>query len=184
MTGIHRFLECSMPRIVSGVFLVLLLAGCSKPASQLTAPSSESSKLAPGLPPIEQANMPRIHVSTDTGWKQFQSEGSFSLDVIYDLELPEGQPVTFRWTGHPAGQTIGYRWAVDLETLDDERPRSNDQDITHWSTWSRSETSATIGPFEAGIEHFMYIAAFSNVGYVSLFPIRIRVVDPAAKPAG
>lgn len=169
------------PHLTAAALIVLALAGCSKPAAQqLTGPSTEFSKLAPGLPPIEQSSPPRIRVWTDDGWRESQKVGGISLapENVFYLEVPEGQAVTFHWSAQPAGQVIGNRWAVDMDGQDisDETPRSDDEtDIRHWSVWSISETSATVPPLTPGL-HWVYIEARTKVGYVSLFPIRLQVL--------
>jgi len=166
----------NLTRISSVTLVVLALAGCSKPAAQLTGPSAESSRLAPGLPPIEQSFPPRIRVWTDDGWREAQKQGVFSLapEYIFDLEIREQQPVMFHWAAQLGGQVIGYRWTVDTEDIVDETPRSGPEDIKHWSTWS-FDTSATVGPLPVGL-HWVYIEARTKVGFVSLFPIRMQVV--------
>jgi hypothetical protein len=165
-------------RVMSITLVVLALAGCSKPAAQLTGPSSESSRLAPGLPPIEQSSPPRIRVWTDDGWREAQKEGAFSLapENIFDLEIREGESVTFHWSAQPAGLVVGSRWTLDIEDLVDETPRVGPEDIQHWSQWSSDVTSATVGPLSVGL-HWFYIEARTKVGFFSLFPIRLNVVS-------
>jgi hypothetical protein len=52
--------------------------------------------------------------------------------------------------------------------------------LLHWSTWSTTETSATVGPFVTGPDtasvHFFHLEAGDNQGFLSLFTIRIRVL--------
>jgi hypothetical protein len=168
-------------------------AGCSNQTAQLTGPSAPAtadSRLAPGLPPIEQSSPPRIRVWTDDGWRASQKVGIVSLapEYVFDLEVQEGQAVTFHWSAQPAGQTIGNRWAVDLDgqDIEDNTPRSDDvTDIRHWSVWSLNETTATVPPLTPGL-HWVYIEARTKVGFVSLFPIRLTVVsgsDPVISQA-
>jgi hypothetical protein len=177
-------------RMLGLALVVFVLAGCSNKSAQLTgpsAPSTESSQYEPG-PPVEKASPPRIHAWTDDGWREFQRVGAYSLDPenIFDLEITEQQqPVTFHWSSHPAGLTVGFRWCVDPEDLSDESPRKDETDLGHWSTWSPTETSATVPPFTPGL-HWFYIQARTVVGYISIFPIRIQVVsesDPAISQA-
>jgi hypothetical protein len=130
-------------------------------------------------PLIERWKSPRISVWTD-GWRRVQAQGGVSLDPsrIYDLEIQEQQVLTLHWSARPMsaqGEIIGYRWAVDLEDLVDETPRSGPDDVHHWSVWSTTETSAAVGPFDAGT-HFFYLEARDNLGFISLVSLRLQVV--------
>ncbi|MGH7726390.1 MAG: hypothetical protein ACREOU_13265, partial [Candidatus Eiseniibacteriota bacterium] len=130
---------------------------------------------------------PRITVSNEF-FSRTQTAGGVSLDPsrIFTLEVPEGVPLTFHWTAQPnTGATVGgYRWALDLEGGDvtNERPRIDDDDFSHWSVWSVTEDRATIGPFSGSpdttITHFLYVEARDNVGFVTLFTLRIQIVVP------
>jgi len=117
-----------------------------------------------------------------------QSTGGISLNPsrIYPLEFPADQQIRFNWsaTADVGAIVTGYRWAVDIEGQDigNETPREDDSDVHHWSTWSLNETAATIGPFIGSIDstvtHFFYVEARDNLGFVSLFTIRLRIVKP------
>jgi hypothetical protein len=177
--------------LVSLVTLVAL-AGCSNQPQQLVGPAQSSARfvaasdpsnvLAESLQPIDRRNYPRIRVWTDDGWRRFQKEGGVSLEPsrIYDLEIPELQPVTFHWAAQPQGQSLGTRWVVDISDILDETPRSGPDDFAHWSAWSASETSATVGPFDAspdsGVFHWFYVEARDNLGLLSLLTVRMRVL--------
>jgi hypothetical protein len=157
------------------------ILGPSQPSAEHRAASAPSGVLAP-TPDIVRWEAPRIRVWTD-GWRRFQKEGGVSLDPgrIYDFESAAGQPVTFYWSALPRtgqGQIIGYRWAVDMDDILDETPRSGPADVTHWSPWSIAETSASVGPFAAGPDplgiHFFYVEARDDMGFVSLFTVRLQ----------
>lgn len=102
------------------------------------------------------------------------------------IEVPAGQRVGFNWSAVPqAGSTLkSFRWALDIERLDDETPRSNE--VTDWSHWSRATavaTSAVIGPFTGGTpaapeQHLFYIEAEDNNGLKSLAVIQFNVIRP------
>jgi hypothetical protein len=180
------------------VILVSLVAlsGCSSQPQQLVGPSQSSSELVAtsdpsrvqaGLPPIDQWKYPRIRVWTDDGWRQYQKEGGVSLEPsrIYDLEVPELQTVTFHWATQPGGHGLGTRWAVDMVDILDETSRSGPDDFAHWSTWSASEASATVGPFVTGPDsvafHFFYVEVRDNLGFISLLTVRLRVFPASAE---
>ena len=166
--------------------VLVVLAGCSNRSSeQLTGPSlsSEFSRVEPGLPPIEQSNPPRIRVWNDDGFRVQQKTGGVSLapDRIYSVDFPEQEFVTFYWTAIPAGQAVATRWAVDIQDITDETPRFGPGDISHWSAWSATEASATLGMYDASSDtsviHHLYIEARNKVGLISLVAIRLRVVS-------
>ena len=128
---------------------------------------------------------PRITVSSEF-FTRTQSSGGISLDPsrISTLEIPPATRLTFQWSATPnSGSSIaGYRWSVDIEGGDiaNEKPRVNDDDVHHWSSWSLSEQSATVGPFAGSVDstvnHFLYVEARDQVGFVSLFTLRLSVV--------
>ena len=117
-----------------------------------------------------------------------QSTGGVSLapSRIYPFEFPADSPIKLNWsaTADVGARVTGYRWAVDIEGQDigNETPRTDDSDVHHWSTWSINEVSATIGPFTGSVDstitHFFYLEARDNLGFVSLFTIRLRIVKP------
>jgi len=173
-----------MQKLAYAALAVLVVAGCSKPADVTMPLAEESSRIVPGIPPLEQSNMPRITIWTDDGFREAAKVGTYALEPIYDLAIPEGQTVTFHWSAHPTGQLIGTRWKLDPEDLFDEGPRNGDDDLSHWGSWSTSELSATIGPFESGAQHLFYLEAQNKNGLRSLVTVRLNVTDLAAKPAG
>jgi len=117
-----------------------------------------------------------------------QKTGGISLNNsrIYPLEFPGDTPIKFNWsaTADVGAIVTGYRWAVDIEGQDigNEAPRRDESDFAHWSTYSLNEVSCTVGPFTGSIDstitHFFYLEARDNLGFVSLFTIRLRIVKP------
>jgi hypothetical protein len=117
-----------------------------------------------------------------------QSTGGISIvsSRIYTLEFPADQPIKFNWfaVADVGAIVTGYRWALDIEGQDisNETPRTDDSDFKHWSAYSLNETSTIIGPFagslDSTITHFFYLEARDNLGFVSLFTIRLRIVKP------
>jgi hypothetical protein len=98
-----------------------------------------------------------------------------------DLPTPRpDQAVTFNWYAvPPIGADIRrYRWVLDLQDLSDETPRTNElTDWYHWSAYSLTTTSATVGPFvNNGESHLFYIEAEDNTGLRSLGIIHFTVV--------
>jgi hypothetical protein len=102
------------------------------------------------------------------------------------LQVPAGAPLRFNWFAVPDPGSImrRYRWVLDLVALDDETPRTNQNDWYHWSPWGGPEfTSATIGPFvgsegDTGEIHNFYLEAEDINGLVSLGWVQFRVYRP------
>ena len=100
------------------------------------------------------------------------------------VQVPGRQPVTFNWTAEPPEGSImkRYRWVLDLQSLDDETPRTNQNDWYHWSPWSLTLTSATVGPFASrGLKresHDFYVEAEDINGLVSLGWVRFTTIYP------
>jgi hypothetical protein len=100
--------------------------------------------------------------------------------------LPADPPITFNWTAKPPSGSImkRYRWVLDLQSLDDETPRTSQNDWYHWSPWSLNETSAKIGPFmgaegDSGEVHDFYLEAEDVNGLRSLGWVKFRVFRPS-----
>ena len=109
------------------------------------------------------------------------------LDLSWSIQLqvPAGQPLTFNWFALPSSGSLmkRYRWALDLQNLDDETPRVDQFDWYHWSPWSLNQTSATIGPFtgaggDTGEVHNFYLEAEDINSLLSLGWIQFRVYKP------
>ncbi len=95
------------------------------------------------------------------------------------LQVPASVPLFFSWGAEPsvAGPVFGCRWVMDPASLDDETPRSDPGDVSHWSDWSLEANSATVGPFTGspgGEVHDFFIQAKDVMGYVSLAWVRFR----------
>ncbi len=128
---------------------------------------------------------PLITVESDF-YSKTQSTGGISLDAsrIPTLEIPPATPLRFEWSATPnSGSSLaGYRWSVDIEGGDvaSEKPRVNDSDPHHWSSWSLTDQSAIVGPFTGSVDstvnHFLYVEARDQVGFVSLFTLRLSVI--------
>jgi hypothetical protein len=116
--------------------------------------------------------------------------GGYDTDParIIHVEFPAEQPIRMQWsaTPHPTTTMRGYRWAVDIERLEDESPRTNENtDFRHWSTWSLGQTIANLGSY-TGVgadgesdDHIFYIEAEDANGLRSLGMVQFRIVRPS-----
>ena len=101
---------------------------------------------------------------------------------IVPLQIPAGRPVTFNWfaTAIPGSSMRSYRWALDIQDLDDETERTDQAtDLSHWSPKNLDVTSATIGPFPgSSVVHKFYLEAEDINGLKSLGIIGFTAVEP------
>ena len=121
-------------------------------------------------------------------FQRTQTTGGVSLNPsrIYTLEFPADTRINFNWFATPDVGAIvtGYRWALDIEGQDisNTTPRHDDSDLAHWSNYSLNEISTSLNPMpgslDSTITHFFYLEARDNLGFVSLFTIRMRIVKP------
>ncbi len=107
--------------------------------------------------------------------------GGYTTDelAIIKIEAASGVPIDFAWFAEaPPGSLIEwYRWALDLEDLTDETPRTDERtDWYHWSQKSPSTNFCRVGPFAADQTHTLYIEAQDNNGLRSLAIVRFRIV--------
>ncbi len=128
-----------------------------------------------------------------TVWNEFfryqWPSGGFNPDPHNDanVELPYATPIGFQWSGIPDRSTSvkGYRWALDIQTLDDETPRTNEQtDLRHWSRWGAQNVGASVGSFSGGDngqveDHHFYVEAEDGNGLVSLGVVHFHIIKPA-----
>ncbi|MEO6461527.1 MAG: hypothetical protein ABIP29_00445 [Candidatus Eisenbacteria bacterium] len=133
--------------------------------------------------PTLDALGPRIRVFNEF-ISRTQTVPGISLDPSRTIrfEYPVDAPLTINWVAlqsQPGLRPAGTRWALDIADIYDETPRSGPGDLAHWSEWSDSVTSATVGPFTippAG--HVFSIEARDELGNISLLTIAILLVEP------
>ena len=130
---------------------------------------------------------PRITLSS-AFYVNTQATGGIITDPskIPTIEIPPGMALPFQWSATTSSGSgiAGYRWAVDIEggDISNEHPRSDDADVHHWSTWSLTENATTVGPFTGSVDttvsHFLYVEARDQVGFTSLFTLRLSIIVP------
>ena len=128
-----------------------------------------------------------------TVWNEYfvQSYGSGGYNTdpssYVHVEVPYGRKIGFNWTAaaQNGADLNSFRWALDIERLDDETPRSDEgTDWGHWSLAALGTTSAQVGPF-AGTgpdsleQHLLYVEAEDSNGLKSLAIIQFRVIRPS-----
>lgn len=106
-----------------------------------------------------------------------------------NLEVPANTPITFRWSASavPGSSIRSYRWAVDIQDLNDETPRTDEQtDLAHWSPKNVNVVSATIGPYPGSTQlRKFFIEAEDINGLQSLGVIGFSIVEPEwTRPGG
>ena len=130
---------------------------------------------------------PRITVYNGDFTYQFPLSGLLSdPNLAYSADFSSLLPIQLRWVATPsAGSYLrGYRWAVDIASIDDETPRSDENaDLAHWSQWSTA-TGVTLPAWQppAGtfsVQHTFYLEASDDVGLVSLVQVKMNIVRPS-----
>jgi len=99
--------------------------------------------------------------------------------------IAPGQAVTMNWHADPQPGTeiFWYRWALDIADVEDETPRVNEAtDLAHWSVRSLAATSATLGPWNDGETHRLYVDVDDTQGLRSLGIVRFDVSAGANQP--
>lgn len=132
---------------------------------------------------------PRLSLSNEYFSYNYDTGGYDSNPALaIRIEVPANLPVRMQWHATPHEATIirGYRWAVDIERLDDDTPRTNENsDFRHWSAWSAGTTSANLGTYSGtgpgGLpdEHTFFIEAEDANGLRSLGMVQYRIVRPS-----
>jgi hypothetical protein len=120
-------------------------------------------------------------------------QGRYTLfPHVVSLEVPAGQPITFNWYAEPArdsrgnlvaGPIRGYRWALDLADVEDPRQGDPAGHSGHWTPWSLTSTSTTVGPFAGGETHHLYIEANGSVcgqdSSIALLTLKLNTIQPS-----
>ncbi|HTR97496.1 MAG TPA: hypothetical protein VMH61_06295 [Candidatus Acidoferrales bacterium] len=130
---------------------------------------------------------PRITVFNSNFTYQFPQSGLLtSPGSAYTADFSSLLPIQIQWSATPSPGSFltGFRWAVDIASIDDNTPRSNESaDIAHWSQWS-STTAATLPAWQppAGahtVQHTFYLEAEDDLGLLSLVMVNVVVVQPS-----
>lgn len=168
---------------LGAILTLLLLASCGERGSIL-APTPTRLDGAPMARPevtpgAEHAGGPALSLYNSSF--RFNSPGGYTTapESWVQLEVAAGEPVTVNWFGRfrAGAQLRSYRWTLDIADITDETPRINEAtDLAHWSQPSPNTTSATVGPFAAGEQHFLYVEVTDTYGWKSLAIVQIQVV--------
>lgn len=134
----------------------------------------------------------RVGFGTATGpkftlWNEFfeytYNSGSYTTNEAAEvfIEVPSDQKFRVNWTAkaQEGADVKSYRWAVDIQDVSDNTPRTSETDTTqfkYWSSPSRNVESVLLGPYAGGQVHRLYIEAEDNTGFRSLAILRFLVV--------
>lgn len=127
---------------------------------------------------ISAAIGPQLTLYNDYFFFRYPSGGWYSEPSSFiQQEFAADIPIPMSWSviqSTGGGFIQGYRWAVDLQTLDDDSPRTNEStDLSHWSQLTTA-TSVMLPAFDAsptaGVSgsHYFYLQAEDDIGYSSL----------------
>ncbi len=128
---------------------------------------------------------PRIRVFNPSF--DFTTGGAYSTRPVVNTEVPANEPVQINWaaTVSGGGFVTSYRWAVDIQDVTDDTPRSNEEtDLAHWSAPSVFTTRGVVPPVpgvlpDQPIVKNFYVEATDNGGNKSLAVVQLMFVQPA-----
>ena len=177
---------------VCAIVTLFSLAGCGDQRSVL-APTDTALSRAPAVQPAnitpgtEHAGGPALTLF-NSDFRFTYHAGSYSTDpkTWAQLDVVAGEPVTVNWFARTRGgaHLRSYRWTLDIADLLDETPRVDEAtDLAHWSQPSATTTSATVGSFAAGEQHFLYVEVTDTNGFRSLATVHMRVVESLPEEA-
>jgi len=178
---------------VCAIVTLISLAGCGDQRSVLAptktplgrALAAQPADITPGT---EHAGGPALTLY-NSDFRYTYRAGSYSTDpqTWVQLDVVARESVTVNWFARTRGgaHLHSYRWTLDIVDLFDERPRVDEAtDLAHWSRPSATTTSATVGPFAAGEQHFLYVEATDTNGFRSLATVHMQVVESLPEQAG
>ena len=167
------------------IVMLISLAGCGDQRSVLAptiTPGGRARAVQPAdiTPGTEHAGGPALTLY-NSDFRYTYSAGSYSTDpqTWVQLDVVAGEPITVNWFARFRGgaHLHAYRWTLDIADLFDETPRIDEAtDLAHWSQPSATTTSATVGPFAAGEQHFLYVEVTDTNGFRSLATVHMQVV--------
>ncbi len=129
---------------------------------------------------------PQLTLYNDSFSYRYPSGGWFSEPSSFvQQEFPADVPISLSWSAANSSGTFvqSYQWAVDLASIDDGTPRTNElTDLSHWSQPTLA-TSVQLPPFDAATSgvsapHYFYLKATDDIGYQSLAVIEFRCRRP------
>lgn len=130
---------------------------------------------------------PKVTLSSNSFTHAF-STGGIQNDPNFwpSADFAAGVPVVVSWSAVAgAGAFVrGMRWAVDIASITDETPRTNEHtDIHRWSQWTLDPTISIPGldplPAQASSGHLVYVEVVDDIGQLSLVGLRATVVRPS-----
>ena len=159
-----------------------ILAGCGSQTERVLLPQrSEIAPLAARDAGTAGEVGPRICFYNSSFEFCYPSGGySDTPEAEVPLDVEAGHTVTINWRAdpNPGSNLRASRWTLDIADLFDETPRIDEQtDLDHWSIWSATNHSATVGPFGVGETHRFYVDVGDDQGLRSLGIVRIHVIE-------
>jgi len=171
---------------VGAIVTLMALAGCGNQASILAPATTQVGRALVAQPAdinpgTDHAGGPALTLY-NSDFRYTSRSGGYSTDpqTWVERDVNAGEPFTVNWFGRFRGgaRIQSYRWTLDIEDLTDQTPRINEAtDLSHWSQPSAATTSATVGPFTAGEQHFLYVEVMDTNGFRSLATLHLTVVE-------
>lgn len=127
---------------------------------------------------------PRVTLRTELLTYEFPSGGVFLDAATWPrADFAAGSPVVVDWSATVAsGAAVrAARWAVDIASLQDETPRSDEAtDIAHWSRWTIGRSIVISGldppPGSTTGSHRFYLEVQDETGQTSIVGMHLTIV--------
>jgi hypothetical protein len=124
---------------------------------------------------------PQLTVTSQVFTYTFPS-GGILLDPAFYVrgDFAAGVPIPLSWSARttPGSFIRGYRWVVDIRSVDDETPRQDETgDLSHWSHWSSGTSVVLPAASPASSEtHRFFLEAEDDLGLRSLVVVEYTIV--------
>jgi len=127
---------------------------------------------------------PRVTLRTEILTYEFPSGGIFLDPASWPYaDFGAGSPLIVDWSANVAsGAAVrAARWAVDIASIQDETPRSDEAtDLAHWSRWSTGRSIVISGldppPGAASASHRLYLEVEDETGQLTIVGMHLTVV--------
>jgi hypothetical protein len=174
-----------------------LSAGCGNQPAKILAPDGITTRATrigqgedPGPGPGPAPTLCFFNAYTDYCYPAASYCQCPETEVV--TKVYANSSVTMNWSAEPApGRTVrAFRWALDIEDITDQTPRIDEAtDLAHWSAPSATATTATLGSWNGGEAHKLYVEVEDDMGWKSLGVVRFEsrsgrpILPPGAMPA-
>lgn len=172
--------------LTPGQFFVFAVVAIDEAGAWSPVASLDENLLQFYVEPVPSGG-PKVTLASESFAYTFPT-GGVQLDVDFwpGVDFADGVPITIRWDAQVTSGAFlrGMRWAVDIESVTDETPRSDEAtDLRHWSQRTLEPGIVIRGldpPQGASIgRHLLYLEVEDDIGQLTLVGLRMTVVRPS-----